>query len=623
MQTHSDKNASTEQVAAAHATQPGESGKLSVAALSQQQSNKQRLPHLVNQQQPGLRKQQAVPLPSWQPDTQQVPAQLTAAGTTVQPRQQQDDATSENSVIQRQVSVNVNENDKYKDLHNKFLNELDNAMMKAYYYALHYPTLDKYKDLDGHTEHWVECWKAYQSKKLKNLSLLKAAFGYVVETLASVIYLPQPGGGLIVELQGIRGKTRPDFILKQGETDVGWLDITASENKGHIWKKDGWLKKQIHRSEIVYPSLDPSVIVDNVKNKRQFDDQTDTNDVLSRVNYYKFMQNIRRMHWEQIGSSYFGDPLDSDNKKHKRAYIRKRVAEYLSVPIEALPPNTIGSVLYAMGQGFTKHGYVNLSVNRALGESILQQYDRELPGIEGYSPALANQIATNEEETKRAILSQLYAESGKNAAITSTDNLDEIAHATESQELELLQPEESSALISLGSESGNQLLEVSKRLTGFMRQTLSLDFSSLSKIYFSMSEEMKRSSLKNISVAIRLKDGNIISGRLDQTGVIRIASKHRIEERLQKSRKQRREKLLWEKRNQITSSPVESSDSIPVESSDSIPQSLSIIQYGSISLSSDLLEYIQELGEGEIIGFAYTAAEGEEVIIGEDTDRLV
>jgi hypothetical protein len=612
---HTSSNKNTEPVAAANATTQDESVKKPVAGIRQKKSNQHSLPYLANQQSSNLRQQQAVQLPAWQGATKHVPAQFEAVGISVQPQQQHGDASSENSVIQREVTAKFNVEDGYKDAYNNFLGELDKAVMKAYFYALHYPTLKGYANLDGHTEHWIECWKGYRNGTFKNLSLLKAAFGYAVETLATVIYLPQPGGELTVELQGTRGKTRPDIVLKHGKTDVGWLDITAFDSKGHIWKKANWLTKQIHLSEVAYPSLDPAVIIENVHNDRQFDDKTDAKEMLARVNYYKFMQNIRRKHWQQIGLSYFGDPLESSNNKHKRAYIRKRVAEYLNAPIGMLPPNVLGSVLYAMGQGYTKHGYKKLSVSRALGESILQQHDRELPGIESYSPELAYQITTNEDKAAREILSQLYAESGKHAAITSTDDLDEIVRTTESQELTLFQPEEQSALISLGTESGNQILEVGKRLSGFMRQTISLDFSSLSKLYFSLSKEMKKSSLINISVAIRLKDGNIIGGRLDETGIIRIASKHSFEKRMEKLRKEKKEKLLWEKRNQITSSNFESGDSIP--------RSLSIIQNGPISLSSDLLEYIQELGEGEIIGFAYTGAEGEEVIIGEDNSNLL
>ncbi|MGK7928616.1 MAG: DUF4157 domain-containing protein, partial [Spirulina sp.] len=316
--------------------------------------------------------------------------------------------------IQRKISVQVNVNNKYKKNFNDYLNALNDAVQKAYFFVIHYPHLGSYAALDGHTEHWVEAWNSFVAGKEKGQGLLKAAFGYAVETLATVIYLSDPPGGLSSELQGIRGGTRPDVVLKDGETDVGWLDITASESEGHVWKKAGWKTKDLHKGEVSYPSLNPEIIKDNVANNRTYNDQTDPRTILHRVNYLKFIQSVRREHWKNIGEKYFGTPLDSNNKTQKRQYIRQRLADYLGLNYYDLPPQVLGSVLYAMGQGYTKHGYKKIrGISRAKGETILQEHDRELPGMEIFTPQVMRRISTGKGMESARIVKEILSKSGQ------------------------------------------------------------------------------------------------------------------------------------------------------------------------------------------------------------------
>lgn len=520
-------------------------------------------------------------------------------------------------VAQRVISEQKNVEDAYKTDFNAYLNELDKATTKAYFYLLHYPTLDKYKTLDGHTEYWVEVWDSYMKGTFKDMGLLSAAFGYAVESLATLIYLPLPEGGLSISLQGIRKGTRPDVVLKDGSKDVGWLDITASGSKGHIWGKQGWEGKQIHLGEVTYPSLNPEVIKDNVQHNRQYDDNTDPKEVMHRVNYFKFIQNIRRKHWENIGKKYFSTPYNSKVKTIKQRYIRQRLADYLGLNFRDLPPQKTVSLLYAMRVGETKHGYNvqnkkkafdkkrTVSKSRPMGESLLQQYDRELPNLE-LGLTLGTQMKTD-EEAEKLIMQNYYAHSGKNDFETQLPPEDLSDEYENNQEVS----DHDDQIVKLGSNSNIKVLDIGKQLVKNLNTTIELDLDSLKFLSHMMKKHLKNFSARRFGVLLQTTDGSLISVVLDDSEKMFIKSRIANEERGISERKKKREQILWEKRKESTMKlEMERSLSRP------IPRAPNSINFQGVQLSSDIIEIIQNNHQGTIVGFFVETENGEQQFIG-------
>ncbi len=399
-------------------------------------------------------------------------------------------------VIQRRVSHRVNQEDKYKADFNTVVDNLNTAVEKAFLYAIHDPTLSAYAGIDGHTEYWVDCWKNFLATG--NTNLLSAAFGYVVETLATVIYLAGAPGGLEIELQGIRGDTRPDLILKDGKTDVGWLDITSDGSDGHIWNKAGWKNKAIHISEVTYPVFNPAVVEDNVAHGRKYDDKTDSKEVLSRVAYFKWIQEVRRIYWKKIGAKFFGDPFPGANKTKKRQYIRERVAAYLGLPSSELPPLVLSSVMYAMGQGLGKHGYDSLAVNRAAGEHFLQAHDPNLPGVEGYSPTIA---ASQEliDAKQREIMAQFEA-AGERVSVAV--------------------PDVSDTDLAVVSEGTDPVFDgVVARFKPQLNKTATLNYFDVKKLLSGMSEFAISQAMKSFAIKVRFGDGSTEVIKVNDAGL--------------------------------------------------------------------------------------------------------
>lgn len=519
-------------------------------------------------------------------------------------------------VAQRVISEQKNVEDAYKTDFNAYLNELDNATTKAYFYLLHYPTLNKYKTLDGHTEYWVEVWDGYMKGTFKDLGLLSAAFGYAVESLATLIYLPLPGGGLSISLQGIRKGTRPDVVLKDGSKDVGWLDITASGSKGHIWGKQGWEGKQIHLGEVTYPSLNPEVIKDNVQHDRQYDDKTDPKEVMQRVNYFKFIQNIRRKHWLNIGEKYFSKPYNSGDKTQKQKYIRQRLADYLGLKYQDLPPQKTVSLLYAMGVGETKHGYNvkdrrkafgtkrTIPKSRALGESLLQQYDKELPNLE-LGLNIGHQMATD-QEAEQIILQKYYANSGKNN-FESHLPPEEVTDQSQA----LISSKQNNSIVKMGDGSELRVLEIGKRLTGELNTRFNLDVNSLKNLSYLLKHHLHEFNTRRFGVLLQTEDGSLISVVLNDSEKMFIKGKITTEEKGISERKKKREQLLWEKRK-------EGSMKLEMERSLSrpIPRAPSRITFQGVQLSSDIVRIIQANQQGTVIGFFFETQDGTKNFIG-------
>jgi hypothetical protein len=137
--------------------------------------------------------------------------------------------------------------------------------------------------LDNYVKLWVETAELLQGARTGDVDVddpaiaaalqvartfAYARYGYAIESYACKVQenktklqdaLPR---GWTYELQGSRGMTRPDIIVKDdSSTEVGWFDITSEGQKGHIDKKTGtgWRDKP-YVAEVLYPTLDPTEI---------------------------------------------------------------------------------------------------------------------------------------------------------------------------------------------------------------------------------------------------------------------------------------------------------------------------------------------------------------------------
>lgn len=215
-------------------------------------------------------------------------------------------------VVQREVSISTDKEDEHTAMVRDYENALDAAVDQAYNHVMAAPRLGvTVADIDGHTGKWVEDWdKEIEGKRP---SSFHTSFGYVIESLTTVLYLPSAPAGVFIQLQGVRGGTRPDIILYNESGDIAWLDITASESKKHILAKEGSWKGKHHASEVTYKSLtddDIEVMKENKDNDNPAGFNAEAlKEQLARA---EVLNQIRNKRWFQVG----GD-LDAKYKSWK------------------------------------------------------------------------------------------------------------------------------------------------------------------------------------------------------------------------------------------------------------------------------------------------------------------
>lgn len=325
-------------------------------------------------------------------------------------------------ILQRKVVENVHKKDDHADAAKYYENALDNAVDKSFMHVINAPKLGI--EVDGHTDKWQEDWANHMNKK--QVDLFAASFGYAIESLATNIYLPAPPGGYSIALQGVRGNTRPDVILQQKGEDIAWLDITASNSQGHIWKKGppDW-RKANHASEIAYPSLDGGYLTLMEKNNdNEAPKNFDAGAFKKQLEMARELAKMRAERWSKMGYeiyeewnsskkkygyvnndlspklnkqsammlllyAYFkldfndaiarpGKRVAPDDMENMDVYITDNdVAEY-EVGDAALLRNEVGHILKALGFSSTgTYGCNGGSVNR--GRSWLMQFDKGMP----------------------------------------------------------------------------------------------------------------------------------------------------------------------------------------------------------------------------------------------------
>lgn len=283
-----------------------------------------------------------------------------------------------------EVSVSVHKTEKNKGAVIEFLRQLLAAVEKAYQFVLSSPLLGPYAELDGHTGLWVKKWEKYTSGKSQGG--MASAFGYVIETLATVIFLPQAPPGMSIRLQEPCGPTRPDVVLVDDThgTYVAWFDFTAKDSAGHIWKKIGWDGID-HVAEIVYPSTDMKTIQEVSLKGTGFKGEMDGFEVLRRLGFAKIINGYRKEHWKKLGLHLLptpkrgGDPLlVKPRRKKDAAHV---LAVYFSMSEESFMNKTGASVIKALGRDPETFGFAE-TASVVLGESFLLQHDPGQPRIE-------------------------------------------------------------------------------------------------------------------------------------------------------------------------------------------------------------------------------------------------
>ena len=108
---------------------------------------------------------------------------------------------------------------------------------------------------DGYMQALLDNFDVNTNKFIDGARMPRQA-GYWIESYATKVLNPTPGGGIDRLLQAGRGKSRPDVVLQKGGVDLAWLDITSSASEGHIYQKDsaGWLATP-YVTEVTYPGL--------------------------------------------------------------------------------------------------------------------------------------------------------------------------------------------------------------------------------------------------------------------------------------------------------------------------------------------------------------------------------
>lgn len=265
-----------------------------------------------------------------------------------------------------------------------FIDRVVEAVDKAYRYVNLNPGLGPYALLDGHTEHWSSVWLSYTIGGRVNLPA--AAFGYVIESLTTLIYLKDPPRNMTVVFQGSRGPTRPDIILLRGGVDVAWIDLTASKSNRHILtNKVGWLTQVNHAAEVTYPSVDIGAL-----NRNPWigpADDEDENEVYERILFAKWLHKERQAKWKQLGKELFqGYPrkyIDILRDESRRKDTLNVLAAYFQgATREELLPVAAG-LLTALGVSPATHGFrLGFHVSRAEGESFLLEHDPKLLTLE-------------------------------------------------------------------------------------------------------------------------------------------------------------------------------------------------------------------------------------------------
>jgi uncharacterized protein DUF4157 len=285
---------------------------------------------------------------------------------------------------QCEISELVHNTEQNKDVVLGFLKELLEAVEQAYQFAISNPTLGPYAELDGHTGLWVKKWEKYNSGKSQGG--MASAFGYVIETLATMVFLPQAPSGMSIRLQEVCGPTRPDVVLVDDTSGdyVAWFDFTAKDSGGHIWGKIGWGAID-HVAEIVYPSTDMKTIQQVSLKSPGFSGEINGYEIMRRLAFAKIINGFRREHWQNLGQRLLPTPKRGGDMlvvlPQRKLNAAKVLAAYFGLSPEVFMGKVGASVIAAFGRSAKTFGFTETE-SVVLGESFLLQNDPGQPRIE-------------------------------------------------------------------------------------------------------------------------------------------------------------------------------------------------------------------------------------------------
>lgn len=120
---------------------------------------------------------------------------------------------------------------------------------------------------NGHVDNWHRAYQEYVASDGTKVDLLHANFGYAVEAVVESRLRSGEVNHLLPayhqpDYQVAVVHTRPDIVITDGlGRHVGWLDITSTRRKGHIFTKQsgGWTTKD-YVAEVMYPSVDLTLL---------------------------------------------------------------------------------------------------------------------------------------------------------------------------------------------------------------------------------------------------------------------------------------------------------------------------------------------------------------------------
>jgi hypothetical protein len=270
------------------------------------------------------------------------------------------------------------------ELARAFFDAYNTEAQKAYEFAVSVPSLGAYASLDGRTELWVEKWQQHLAGKAPKL--MAAAFGYVIESLVTDTrseFCPKAPSSCSVLPQMTSGGTRPDLVLvlRNGSTQVAWLDLTASGSADHIFAKEGWAKKISNFAEVTYPSLDLGTLALMKQNK-------DNKGALSQEEFERRKaaahaeHALLKQHWCTVGQQFTIKALGKEAREsgatnemiglqpgRGQDFIRQKLNAAFGTTLDN---KLVPSVLAAMGVNAGPWGYgTGTSQSEKAGEAWL------------------------------------------------------------------------------------------------------------------------------------------------------------------------------------------------------------------------------------------------------------
>lgn len=239
------------------------------------------------------------------------------------------------------------------------------------------PTLLK---IDGYTRRWGDVVENYFLTK--STDWLYTSFGYAIESYASNIMKGKTfDNNRLLVLQAKRGGTRPDFVVRQNNRDLAWLDITSTASKDHINKKAGmgWVTTQ-YVAEIFYKQLDPQELVtaggSNMSDKemREYQNALVRRSILD--GFYNKVTSQFKEQARELPSKF--ERAKAPNSKKKRGSQSTRgpisidfVNDFFNVHVI---PSVAAGIFQVCGLAKSTYGFKSINANTEAARQVIETY---------------------------------------------------------------------------------------------------------------------------------------------------------------------------------------------------------------------------------------------------------